>query len=507
MAFNIQTHNKNHGSLPQAWHAQQSDRPGYNKYEEKMGKARALFSWIGVVVLSIFSFSGYFIYLMKSKNGQQSLQNLKDRKIIHYVKNSGTDSSSSRKTDEVANQSLNPRPKSTTRFDPQTIIQKVDATVIKNCVQYSNKYKMLFSELEDLKKNKKTGLLVEALQNINPVMRQQLENLIWSDNFSEASFMETFAPFFKDISHLKDSIDRAKVLNTNQISENEKKFNDFRQRVLALKDSTAWLISLKHNTALFNYACDLVNFGEYYKYAFSDYIANSLWDACLKSMDDKSVDVNLDKAAYQTLKDDFIKHSELNKKCSEILFKDLYFNLYDYLSSKGQDFSDFRQIMSGNSMTGAYIKSYYATDSSYVSGQQDGVKEMYKSLKNELTPEIEQEAKWEAEARHRIKLQKEQEQEEGAKSDICKKSFQESKKIYNENHDTIQIISSVKPFLGFVLGKNGDKFFKFIDNLSASTEVKNYNEPTSYFYEKFVDHFSSLEGYKQALAHINQFKE
>ena len=224
-------------------------------------------------------------------------------------------------------------------------------------------------------------------------------------------------------------------------------------------------------------------------------------------MDDKSVDVNLDKAAYQTLKDDFIKHSELNKKCSEILFKDLYFNLYDYLSSKGQDFSDFRQIMSGNSMTGAYIKSYYATDSSYVSGQQDGVKEMYKSLKNELTPEIEQEAKWEAEARHRIKLQKEQEQEEGAKSDICKKSFQESKKIYNENHDTIQIISSVKPFLGFVLGKNGDKFFKFIDNLSASTEVKNYNEPTSYFYEKFVDHFSSLEGYKQALAHINQFKE
>lgn len=502
MAFNIQTHNKNHGSLPQAWHAQQSDRPGYNKYEEKMGKARALFSWIGVVVLSIFSFSGYFIYLMKSKNGQQSLQNLKDRKIIHYVKNSGTDSSSSRKTDEVANQSLNLRPKSVTRFDPETIIQKVDATVIKNCVQYSNKYKMLFSELVDLKKNKKTGLLVEALQNVNPQMRYKLEELIWSNDFSEDTFVKTFAPFFNNISELESSIARAKQIDTNQISEDEKKFDEFRQKYSALKNPTEWLVSLRQNTELFNYACDLVKLGEYYKYEFGVKTHYKwLWDPCLKSMDDKVVDKNLDKAAYKTLKDDFIEHRKLHQKCSAPLVHEgsFFFNIYHYLDKRGKRFSNFYSIMIENAMTAEYIKSYYADEG--------GVKDMYTSLKKELTPEIEQKAKSEAESEYRQKLQLDQEFERGAKTEICISMFAESQKIYNENQDTIDIVSRIKPFLGPLLKDDNNKFFNFVDDLSTSTEVKNYKEPTSDFYKTFVDHFSSLEGYKQALAHINQFNE
>ena len=503
MAFNIQTHNKNQGTLPQSWHAQQTDRAGYNKYEEKMSKARALFSWIGVVVLSIFSFSGYFIYLMKSKNGQQSLQNLKDRKIIHYIKSQGgTDSSSSRKTEDVANQSLNPQLKDTNKkekFDPQTIIQKVDAEVIKNCVQHSNTYKKLFNNLVDLQKNGKIGILLDKLNEKSPVMARELEKLIYMKEFDEAKFVENFAPFFKDISNLESSIHRAQQLDATQISDNEKSFNEFSKKLSTLKDSNAWLLSLRNNSALFSYACNLLSLGPFYTIKFNEFLEDPLWESCLRSMDNNLVDQVVDKKVYQKLQDDFKKHKSVHAECSSNLVQGFSYNLYDYLESRGNDYSEYRRLMCENAITSDYIKSYF---------DNSGVINMYEDIKSHLTDETKRIARSLANYKYQEDQQKQKEDEQKAKSTKCVEAFDDIKRLYNENEDTIKIISNVKPFLKATLGlKGSDPFFEFIQALPYSTEVKNYNEPTSQFYRQFKNHFEMIDAYKTTLTHLSQFRE
>lgn len=506
----------------------------YKIYEKTMSTGEHCKIILKIVIKSIFTLGTlgiyYLIYLNCTKDGKADLENLKRRKIVHYVPNNMSDAAGNvdkyarnfhlvSPKDMVKHSQLLQRNELRDTQSPEIEIIKL-SDKLKSCIKKVEDFSHLSDDIQKVLKTKKAYFLdriyeknVKLSNDSNTNLYDRLEEFLSlkADEQNTYNLIRLLSPFFNEVdvsAILKDAVNTARMSQHDKKTIYHRAFEEFREAFNKLNSKTDWLISIREKRDLFEFMHQLHEIGEEeYSPKFIHLYEKfkECYNECLASMEGLiQVDQEIKKQLEASFKiwEELAKHLQKNLAPEE---KDygVGYTLSDYLHDDliRLGFNDeFQKAVASvdSNLNFSFIVLYFT-------GQPNRILNDIQNLLKD--PKIEEAAK--IECLKKIEKAKKDDAEilEKVEALDTKQNFDKMKKCFIENtdnNDTVDLLLGVEFFLkaDYPDEKLDHEFFGFLKLLKNEFLIDGKAVCDKYFYLNFNAHFGHIDRYNTVLSDI-----
>lgn len=483
------------------WREVDSDRYDCKKFEETMSDCESRKIKLKIILYTLISFGIYYLRLKCTNSGQSDLQNLQNKRIVHYISLSREEdlkianaaknslyrglSKDLRKREEwlqarenVKAQQLEKQLKNTS--DTEVMLGD---SILKSCMQEVKAYRKIAKDLEDIIDNKRIYFL-EHLYNQNRDLTFAIEkyfNLNEEETTNE-NLIKLLYSFLND-DNIKElisqAIQAAKKMDPIRKTVFHQKFELFREAYWNLENKPDWLIAvaLQEEAVLFDYIVQLFKIGNSFKTTFINlyYERENTFNRCLEIMSKKLTPNPMIK---NEVEESFLKWKKLLGKIEKNLAAklnektELRYTLSDYfkdeLSRIGFN-SEFIRPLLANEITASYIKNYFSGHST----------DIFNALSKLIEDPLKQS---EALRKCQKKIDEELVRKQEAKKNLESSDFKVTLEVLNEFINQAEIYDAV------ILLVEGEYFIK--------AQYPNYHDPEFF---KFLQKLEQTDFFAQKI--------